>query len=65
MNEEIQLKVEQLVELVRSKSPYYAVSFNLFVNGSEFNVGYDYRNAKSLKRDCISMRNLSGEFIEG
>lgn len=63
MNQEIQNKVDELVALVRAKSPANAVSFSLFVNYSEYEAEYRYRNAEILKAEGVSMRALGGDFI--
>ena len=63
MTTEIQNKIDELVTLVRAKSPANAVGFNLFVNSSEYEAEYRYRDAESLKADGISMRALCGDFI--
>lgn len=63
MTTEIQNKIDELVTLVRAKSPANAVGFNLFVNSSEYEAEYRYRDAESLKADGISMRALGGDFI--
>ena len=61
----IQEKIKELVELIRSNSPENAVGFILFLNSSEYTTEYQYRDAQGLKRDGISMMALNGEFIEG
>lgn len=63
MTTEIQNKIDELVSLVRAKSPASAVGFSLFVNSSEYEVEYRYRDAATLKADGISMRALGGDFI--
>lgn len=60
---EIQSKIDELVALIRSKSPTNAVGFNLFVNWSEHQAEYRYRDAENLKIVGISMRALDGGFI--
>lgn len=63
MNEEIQRKIDELVMAVRHHAPVNAVSFRLFVNSSEYESEFAYRDAHSLKQDGISMRALHGGFI--
>ncbi len=57
-------KIKELVDLVRENCPLNSVTFNLFVNDSEYEVEYKYRDAKTLKRNGISMRDLGGNWIE-
>jgi len=61
---EIEIKLEELVELFKRDLPRNTTSVSVSMNceGIEFN--YRTRIASGLKLSGISMRNISGEWIE-
>jgi hypothetical protein len=63
MHYEIQKKINELHKALRENAPRDAVSFRLFINGSETSVEMVARTPEQLKGDGISMRNLAGDFI--
>jgi hypothetical protein len=64
MTERIKLKIDELVALLKEDLSKNATSFKLFVNCEEVSYTVNERGAKDLKKAGISMRNVSGEFIE-
>lgn len=64
MGTKIEQEIEKLVELIREESPSNATSFELFVNSESYEIKYGHHNAKELKENGISMRNLKRDWIK-
>ena len=64
MTAHIEHEIEKLVELIREEAPSNATSFELFINSESYEVKYGYHNAKELKDNGISMRNLKREWVK-
>jgi hypothetical protein len=60
---EINLKINELVELLKMHLPDTTTSVNIFINCEGVEMETKKRSYYSLVKSGISMRNISGEFI--
>ena len=63
MNEDFNTITEKYVNEIKKYSNSKDCLFQLIVNSQEYKIKYIKRDSDTLKKDCISMRNLKGEWI--
>ena len=63
MTIEINNKLEELKELISKQLGDNITSVNITINYQGVKFKFYQRGAKGLKKDSISMRNISGEWI--
>jgi len=64
MNDKIEKLKEELRGACMEFSSEETVSITFFLNSTGWNTKISERSADSLKEDCVSMRNLKGDFIK-
>lgn len=64
MEHELKSMITKVADILANQAGEECVSANIFFSAQGFNIEYQFRSKESLKRDGISMRNLSGEFIK-
>lgn len=64
MDEEIEKKISELRETLIKELPDTVVLFELEITSGGISYRTEHRYPEDLKKDCISMRNIKGEFIK-
>lgn len=64
MNDDIQIKLDLLIQELRKSAPKTATCVTIFVNASDATVKWSHRTPETLRAEGVSMRNLAGEFIK-
>jgi len=64
MTEKLSAALKTLRDVLHEESHDHCVRVDVEINAEGCSISYSTRTPGSLKRDCISMRNIRGEFIK-
>lgn len=64
MTQKVVDKIYELRDLIKSEMPQTTTNIKIFMNCEECTIQASNRTPEQLKKQDISMRNISGEWIK-
>jgi hypothetical protein len=64
MNDKVEEAMHELHRVAREESSEECISFQVFINCNGISYEANHRDAESLRKDGVSMRNLRGDWIK-